>query len=47
MSTQNNARAYLPNVTAALLFALAVTLLGLAWFDLVGYFHFLLSRSNI
>ena len=27
--------------------AFPVTLLGLAWFDLVGYFHFIASWMNI
>lgn len=47
MSTQPNARTYVANVAAALLFALAVTLLGLAWFDMIGYFQFMVSLRNI
>lgn len=47
MSTQRNTRAYVSNVAAALLFALAVTLLGLAWFDMIGYFQFIESWRNI
>jgi hypothetical protein len=47
MSTQSSARAYLANIAAAMLFALAVTLLGLAWFDRLGYLHFIASWVNI
>jgi hypothetical protein len=47
MSTKTNTRIYVANIAAALLFALAVTLVGLAWFDRVGYFHFMLSWSNL
>jgi hypothetical protein len=42
-----NARICLANVAAALIFALAVTLLGLSWFDMIGYFHFMVSWMNI
>ena len=37
----------LPNLAAALLFALSVTLAALAWVDLVGYGQFTRSWANL
>jgi hypothetical protein len=38
---------YASNIAAALVFALGVTLACLAWFDMLGYQHFLASLVNL
>jgi hypothetical protein len=44
---RSHARLYIGNVALGLAFGLGVLLLALAWFDTVGYVHFIGSWRNL